>query len=465
VKLTVLGGGGARIPALVRAVLGDRPTKFDRIDLFEPSAERRASLGRLAVELATPLGYPGTVRLVDAVAEALTGADYVFSAVRVGGDEARIVDEQVALQRGIVGQETQGPGGCAMALRTIPVVLAYCDVLARVAPGATLVNFTNPAGIITQAITRHGKVRAVGVCDTPSQTLTRIVEFLGVGPDQVTFSYAGLNHLGWISSVVDDGEERIDKLVARYDDLKAFNHRFAFDSDLVRRLGAIPTEYLYYFYDSAAYLEGVKRAGTSRGQDVKRFNDSLVARLNQAFSDGDVHDAWAVYSRVLSARRASNMRIDFGGERADIEGVAGGRQEPGADPLAGGSRRIGGYEGIALRVIDGLSGAAPARIVVNTRNGPTLGFLDRDDVVEVPALVDALGVAPLANTGLSGASRGLVLQVKEYERAVVEAAVTGEAELAVLALALHPLVPGITAARELIAAYREAHRPYLDYLR
>jgi 6-phospho-beta-glucosidase len=305
------------------------------------------------------------------------------------------------------------------------------------------------------------------VCDTPSQTFGRIVEFLGADAGQVTFSYAGLNHLGWISSVVDDGKERIDELVAHYDDLKVFNYRFAFDSDLVRRLGAIPTEYLYYFYDSAAYLAGVRRAGTTRGQDVERFNDSLVTRLNQAFSGGDVHDAWMVYSAVLSARRASNMRIDFGGQRADIDEPSGAPQgaSSATDPLTGGAHKIGGYEGVALRVIDGLSGAAPARIVVNTRNGPTLGFLDHDDVVEVPALVDALGVAPLANTGLSGASRGLVLQVKEYERAVVEAAMTGDAELAALALALHPLVPGITAAREMMAAYREAHRPYLDYLR
>ena len=196
-KLTVLGGGGARIPALVRAVVGDRPTTFDSIDLFEPSRQRRASLGRLSVELAAALGHPGTVRVTADVAEALTGADYVFSAVRVGGDAGRTVDEQVALERGIVGHETAGPGGCAMALRTIPVVLGYCDIIARVAPGATLVNFTNPAGIITQAVSAHGRVRAVGVCDTPAQTMARVTEFLQAGGQKVTFSYAGLNHLGW----------------------------------------------------------------------------------------------------------------------------------------------------------------------------------------------------------------------------------------------------------------------------
>ena len=166
----------------------------------------------------------------------------------------------------------------------------------------------------------------------------------------------------------------------------------------------------------------MSHAGTSRGQDVKRFNESMVTRVAQALSGGDVHDAWATYSAVLGARRASNMRIDFAGQRADIDGTSGAPQGPASvtHPLTGGARKIGGYEGVALRVIDGLSGAAPARIVVNTRNGPTLGFLDADDVVEVPALVDALGIAPLANTGLEGASRGLVLQVKEYERAVVD---------------------------------------------
>ncbi|MGA3215558.1 MAG: 6-phospho-beta-glucosidase [Acidimicrobiales bacterium] len=459
-KLTVLGGGGARIPTLVRAVVGDRLTPFDRIDLFEPAQDRRESLGRLSVELAGALGYPETVRVTADVEEALTGADYVFSAVRVGGDAGRIIDEQVALERGVVGQETTGPGGCAMALRTIPVVLGYCEVIARVAPRATLVNFTNPAGIITQAVTAQGKVRAVGVCDTPSQTLTRLIEFLGADPEQVTFSYGGLNHLGWISSVVVDGQERIDELVANYEALRAYSHRFAFDPDLVRRLGCIPTEYLYYFYDSAAYLQGVARAGTSRGEDVHRFNEALVKKVIKAFASGGVDDAWAAYSQVLNARRASNMRLDFEGVRAEVEDSSG----PGPDPLEAKAGKIGGYEGVALRVIDGLSGAEPARVVVNTRNGPTLDFLQPDDVVEVPALVDAKGVAPLANAGLSGANLGLVLQVKEYERAVVQAALTGDAELAALALALHPLVPGLSAAKEMMRLYRERHRPYLDYL-
>jgi 6-phospho-beta-glucosidase len=456
-KLTVLGGGGVRIPALIRAIVGGGPAVFDRIDLFEPDPARRASVGRLSVELATALGHAG-VRVTGDVEEALTGSDYVFSAIRVGGDAGRVIDEQVALSRGLVGQETTGPGGCAMALRTIPVVLGYCEIMHRVAPDAVLINFTNPAGIITQAISAHSRVRAVGVCDTPSGTVERLGAFLGPEAEQAAFSYGGLNHLGWITSVVVDGEERMSELLARYDDLRAFDHRFAaFDPALVRRLGCIPNEYLYYFYDSAAYVAGVAHAGASRGEEVRRFNEHLTVRVARALAAGDVHDAWAAYTEVMDARHDSYMRLEVGGEAA----------AEGTDPasLSAPAGEIGGYEGVALRVIAGLSGAAPARLVVNTRNGPALGFLGPDDVVEVPALVDGRGVAPLATDDLPASARGLVLQVKEYERAVVDAAVTGDAELAALALSLHPLVPGVRAGREMMAEYRRRHGQHLAYLR
>src|SRR5499427_4390057 len=249
-KLAVLGGGGVRIPAFIRGILSQRPAAFDEISLFEPNGLRRETTGRLAVELATELGQPGVVTLTAEAEEALAGADFVFSAIRVGGDRARVIDEEVALRRGIVGQETTGPGGCAMALRTIPVVLSYCEALARYAPGAVLINFTNPAGLITQAISLHATVRAVGVCDTPSGALDRLAEFLKADRDQVAFSYAGLNHLGWISSFRVAGRECIGTLLERYEELQRFDHRFAaFNPGFVRGLGAVPTEYDYYYYE------------------------------------------------------------------------------------------------------------------------------------------------------------------------------------------------------------------------
>ena len=259
-KLAILGGGGVRIPLFVRGVLSRPGASFREIWLFEPDQARRETIGRLAVEVAAALGHRDVVRVTPDVEEAFTGADFVFSAIRVGGDRGRLIDEEVALRRGLVGQETTGPGGCAMALRTIPVVLSYCEALARYAPGAVLINFTNPAGLITQAISLHATVRAVGVCDTPSGALDRLAAFLDAARDEVAFSYGGLNHLGWISSFRVAGRERIGTLLERYEELQRFDHRFAaFDADFVRRLGAVPTEYDYYYYEPQRYVEAVAR--------------------------------------------------------------------------------------------------------------------------------------------------------------------------------------------------------------
>jgi 6-phospho-beta-glucosidase len=466
VKLAILGGGGVRMPLFVRAVLASRPGTFSEICLFEPAAGRRDTICRLAAEIAVALGHPGVVTVTDDAAEAFTGADYVFSAIRVGGDRGRVIDEQVALRRGIVGQETTGPGGCAMALRTIPVVLSYCDLLSRCAPDAVLINFTNPAGLITQAIAAQGRVRAVGVCDTPGGTVERLAAFLGAD-GQATATYGGLNHLGWVCSVQAGGQERMGELLDRFEELQAFDHRFAaFDPAEVRRVGAIPTEYVYYFYDARRYLDGVARAGASRGQDVLRLNTELLDNLAKAYAEGGVDAAWSAYDTLLGVRRDTYMQTDMQGDSGQEQARARRAARPAAG-LAGAT--LGGYEGLALRVIDGLSGRGAGELIVNTRNGGgtalSLDFLDPDDIVEVPAQVTPDGVSPRAVTGLPRSGRALVMQVKEYERGVVEAAMTGDAGLAAVALAQHPLVPGITAARELIDEYRAEHGEHLAYLR
>lgn len=461
-KLAVLGGGGVRMPAFVHNVLS-RGSSFDEIALFEPDSFRRDTIGRLAVARAEALGHPGVVSVTPDVGQAFSGADFVFSAIRVGGDHGRVIDEEVALRRGLVGQETTGPGGCAMALRTIPVVLSYCQILARCAPRAVLINFTNPAGLITQAIATHAAVRAVGVCDTPSGTVDSLAAFLGAGRGKVAFSYGGLNHLGWISSFAVDGEERIGVLLARYEELQRFDHRFAaFDPGLVRRIGAIPTEYVYYFYDPRRYVDAVARAGASRGADVQRLNSQLLAGIAKAFDAGGGQDAWSFYSMLMGIRHDSYLRTDMNGDSMRLPaGARSGADERGAPAGPG----PGGYEGVALQVVEGLTARRPGLVIVNTRNGTSLPFLDPDDVAEVPALIGGGGVAPLAGGELPRSARGLVTQVKEYEREVVNAAVSGDADLAALALALHPLVPGVSVAKEMMSEYRERHGPHLAYLR
>jgi len=461
-KLAILGGGGVRMPAFVRAVLASRPGAFSEIALFEPDAKRRETTGRLSVEVARTLGHEGVVTLTADPAEAFTGADFVFSAIRVGGDLGRVIDEEVALRRGVVGQETTGPGGGAMALRTIPVILKYCEILTRCAPRAVLINFTNPAGLITQAVSLHSRVKAVGVCDTPSGTLERLAEFLGVPRAEAGFGYAGLNHLGWITSFTAGGEERLGELLARYEELAAFDHRFAaFDPGQVRKTGAIPTEYVYYFYDPARYVAAVAKAGSSRGADVVRLNTELLTGIGKGFEAGGVEEAWAAYTTLMGVRRDTYMRTDTEGENQQERAR---ERRAAAGPQRVGDASPGGYEGVALQVIDGLTGGGAGQVIVNVPGGTSLDFLDPDDVVEVPSLVDRGGVAPLAVPPLPRSARGLVTCVKEYERALVDAAVTGDAQAAALALARHPLVPGVTVAKEMMSEYRERHGRHLAYL-
>ena len=393
------------------------------------------------------------------------GADFVFSAIRVGGDRGRVIDEQVALSHGLVGQETTGAGGCAMALRTIPVVLSYCEVLRRCAPGAVLINFTNPAGVITQAISSYGAVRALGVCDTPSAALEKLAAFLAVEATTVTYEYSGLNHLGWISSFSTDGTERIDELLHRYEELQRYDHTFAaFDPGLVRRVGALPTEYLFYYYDAQHYVKNVRTSGTTRGQDVLRMNAQMLANVTKHLEDGDYGDAWAAYSTAFGLRGDTYMTVDIEGAakpRHPLRQEAAGALGPGQE-----APRVGGYEGVALAVVRGLTSPLPEEVIVNIPNRGSLGFLAPDDVVEVPALIGPAESVPRASgRRLPLSAVGLVSQVKEFERAIVEASVTGSSELAAVGLSLHPLVPGISAARELIEEYRKEHGPALAYLR
>ncbi|MHB8293159.1 MAG: family 4 glycosyl hydrolase [Acidimicrobiales bacterium] len=471
-KLAVLGGGGVRMPGFVRAVLASRPDLFDEVRLLEPDGGRRATMGRLCVDAGRRAGMHGAVRVTQDAEEALEGVDAVFSAVRVGGDMGRVFDERIALERGIVGQETVGAGGCAMALRTIPVVLGYCEVMRRVAPEATLINFTNPAGIITEAIATHGGVRVVGICDTPSEMAASLVSFLDAEPGATSVGYLGLNHLGWVTSVRTGGEERIGELLERYEELRHASRQFAwFDAAAVRRLGALPQEYVSYFYDPGRYLGAVAAAATSRGGAVRKLNEELEARVGEAIGDGDLDAAWDRYSESMSIRRGSYMTIEAGepgghggAERASAGAPGLGGYE-GVVSAPAGAPGLGGYEGVALRVIQALAGEGDARMVVNTANRGSVSFMDDADIVEVPSVVSPAGIDPLACGQLPRSARGLMLQVKEYECRLVEAAAEGSRELAELALALHPLVPGVTAARALIAGYMGAHGDALAYLR
>jgi 6-phospho-beta-glucosidase len=207
-KLTIIGGGGVRTPLVIYGLVQAQPfLHLDRLDLFDIDEARRNTIAGLGREILRESGNGFEIRTPNRLQDAARDADFVLNSIRVGGMAARARDERIAIEHGLAGQETTGPGGVAMALRTIPVTLAHAKAIEEIAPQAWFINLTNPAGLITQALTQHTKLRTVGICDTPAELFHRIASALGEAQDDLKFDYAGLNHLGWVRRVLLRGSD------------------------------------------------------------------------------------------------------------------------------------------------------------------------------------------------------------------------------------------------------------------
>ena len=245
-KLAIIGGGGFRVPLVYGALLRRRP--FDEIVLHDVDAERLDRIAQVLEGQAAEHGDRVPFRTTTDLDDALEGAGFVFVAIRVGGLEGRTVDEGVPLGQGVLGQETIGAGGICFALRTIPAMVDLAERTVRRAPGAWLINFTNPAGMVTEALQQVVGDRAVGICDTPSGLCRRVAAALGESPERLRFDYFGLNHLGWLHGVHDASGDRLPELLADDAALERLEEGQVFGPEWLRSLGMIPNEYLYYFY-------------------------------------------------------------------------------------------------------------------------------------------------------------------------------------------------------------------------
>jgi len=452
-RLVVLGGGGFRVPLVHGALLGDRTPDADRrvteVVLHDTDASRLEVVRRVldaqaACATASDAPPPPAVRATTDLDAALQGADFVFSAIRVGGLEGRTADERIALGLGLLGQETTGPGGVGYGLRTVPVAVDVAQRVARLAPDAWVINFTNPAGMVTQAMQQVLGDRVVGICDSPLGLAKRAAGALGHRLDDVEIDYAGLNHLGWLSGLRVGGRDVLPDLLADPARLGGTEEGHLFGVEWLQTLGAIPNEYLWYYYFARDAVAQITAAAETRGEYLVRQQ----AQFYTAARESD--EPLAVWDAVRRERNATYMQESRNGDSAerdesDVEG--------------------GGYEGVALALMAAIARDEPARLILNVRNGMTLPGLPEDAVVEVPCAVDASGPRPLPVSPLAGASLGLAQQVKAVDELVVRAAREGSARLAVEAFALHPLVDSVTVARQLLDGYRHRLPAFYDSLR
>lgn len=444
-RLTILGGGGFRVPLVYGALLGDRGEgRVTEVVLQDTDAGRLRAVSRVLAEQAADVPDAPAVTATTDLDDALRGADFVFSAIRVGGLEGRANDERVALAEGVLGQETVGAGGIAYGLRTVPVAVDIAHRIARLAPDAWVINFTNPAGLVTEAMSRALGDRVIGICDSPVGLGRRIARVLGVtDPAEAWIDYVGLNHLGWVRGLRVRGRDELPRLLADPALLGSFEEGKLFGPDWLQALGAIPNEYLHYYYFNRETVRAYQEAERTRGA----FLRDQQARFYAEAGDPGV-SALAAWDRTRAEREATYMA-----ENREAAGAG----ERDADDLSG------GYEKVALALMRAIARDERTTLILNVRNRSTLAVLDADAVIEVPCLVDANGAHPVAVDPLPGHAAGLVCSVKAVEREVLSAAETGSRATAVKAFALHPLVDSVTVARRLVDGYTAVH-PGLAYL-
>jgi 6-phospho-beta-glucosidase len=430
VRVTILGGGGFRVPLICRE-LAASDLAADEIVLFDVAPERLRVIADVLAGDQLPLS---TTTDLDS---ALRDADLIFAALRVGGLDGRVRDERTALELGVLGQETVGAGGLSYAARAVPVVDAIAQRIAELARQAWVISMTNPAGIVTEVMAARLGTRVVGVCDSPMALVHRACAAAGVDPgtslarvtDRVEVDYLGLNHLGWLRGLKVGGVDLLPGLLADTARLNLIEEGRLFGADLLQALGAIPNEYLYWYYAEQEALRDVMAARRTRGEHVRAEQERFYAAA--AAAPSRAARLWAAASEERNRSYFEELRS---GER-DAADVA-----------------AGGYESIAITLAAALSGGSPARLILNVPNGSAVPALAPDTVIETVCLVDRGGAVPLRMPPPSDHELGLMCMVKSCERAIVEAARTGSAAAALRAFALHPLVGSLGAARVLAAA-------------
>lgn len=444
-NLTIIGGGGVRTPLLVNGLLNRlRELPVKQLVLYDSDPEKLRIIGTLAIHLAQKRQTTLQIECTTDIRRAVAGADFIYTAIRVGQESGRVMDERIPLRYGVLGQETTGPGGFAMALRTIPAMLEYARIIEAEAPDAWVINFTNPAGLITEALLKHTNLRVIGICDAPSSLQAGIARFLNLPADHLRINYFGLNHLGWINSIQANGTDLLPELLAQYDSFtKTFPHMACFSQELIQQLQLLPNEYLYYYYYREEAVSHILNSTHTRGEQIVQLNHDLMNQLHDCLAQGDLEQATAVYHATMQQRNSTYMSNETGKSHEEI-------------PL-----EADGYEGLAMSILSTISGNVPKTLILNVRNNGAIAELRPDDVVEVPCLLDRNGPLPLAVGPLPSRVVGLVQSVKEYELLTVSVAVNGSYEDALLALTVHPLVGSHTLAKKILDDYLDLHHLHL----
>ena len=472
-RIAVIGAGGSRTPQLVETFLrqADR-IHLDCLSLMDTNPGKLAIMGGLCRQIARETSSRVELHCTGNAVEALDQAKYVITTLRVGEERGRILDERIALNCGVLGQETTGAGGFAMAMRSIPTLLEYAELVQKLNPGAWIINFTNPAGLVIQALHDRGYARAIGICDSANGARKAVEAFLRVPAIRLRDQVFGLNHLSWTRSVSLEGDELLPGLLQDDGFLSSSKLRL-FEPALVKRIGMYLNEYLFYYYHPELALGEISRGKKTRGEEIEEWNRALLDRLSCIDLESHGEEALKVYRVYRKQRSASYMDYNLADGSFDLvssrlRGEFPTRKEitgPGATEPGENARNDmpdeGGYAGVALEVIDALEGGQPALTAVNFPNGEAIRCMKPEDVVEVSCRIDTQGVHPLPIGEIPEHQELLMRSVKRFERLSLEAIGTRSRIKATEAMMAHPLVLSFSLASRLVEEYIRAHAAYV----
>lgn len=413
-KLTIVGAGSSYTPELLEEMINRRDTlPVKELVLYDINEQRLDIMTGFCKRFAEKRDLKDVkIRSTLDLDDALEGADFVDTQIRVGGNKQRVLDEKIPLSHGLVGQETTGAGGMMKAFRTIPVMLNVAQHMEKVAPDGWLINYTNPTGLVTEAVTRYTKAHIAGFCSGGIFPKMWAKRAMGIEYHRVQYDYVGLNHMNFISNITIDGrpitQEEFNKLAEQNDDV---------DPELSKLLGVLTSPYLQYYYHTAARVEKLRNAPQTRGEYVQELEKEVYA----AYADPNNADK----------------------------------------PAALAKRGGGGYSEVAMNFVNAVYNNDDTEMVVNVPNRGAISFLSDTAVVEIPCLVNKRGMAPLHVSHIPEMCWGLIAAVKNYEQLAVEAAVEGSVRKMKLALLAHPLVHEYALIKQLVPELLEANKQFL----
>ena len=417
-KIAIIGAGSTYTPELMEGIINKHETLPVRKLYLMDIEERKLNIvGGLCQRMVEHAGINCEVILTTDLDEAIVGASFVCAQIRVGKLPARVLDEKIPLKYDLIGQETNGIGGFFKGMRTIPVIMNIVKRMEELCPDAWLINFSNPSGMIAEAVLNHSKIKMMGLCNVPINTIDGLKKKMELPNAEV--EYVGLNHLAWITAIRQDGVDYLQKAIDEGVNGAVMQNipQTTFSHDLIKSIGAIPTSYLIYYYFRDAQLKKAKEAAKSRGELCMEIEEQLL----EIYSNSEINTK----PELLSKR--------------------------------GGAR----YSEVAINLVDSIYNDTNDIQVVNVLNNGAIPFMADNDAVEVCARIGRDGAKVIKTTCNNQHIKDYMLMMKAYEKHAVNAALTGDEDEAIRALLINPLTGDYNKLKPAFDELKEAHKAFL----